>query len=92
MTVGIVGYDFGDIGLRALVGVELMNIDQRIVGSVQKEGGQPPLQFIIDMAMETTQFLAGVYWEFNPRWNFAGIVGAGGQKTKRVTAQLGYRF
>ena len=86
----LVGYDFGDVGLRLQTGAQYQDWDQAIRGEIPLGGGRDPLEFDIDLSVEKTTFLVGLYKEFGRSWNAALLAGFGARD--QLTVNLGYRF
>ncbi len=86
----LVGYDFGDIGLRLQTGAQYQDWDQRIRGEIPLGGGGDPLEFDIDLSVAKTTFLVGLYKDLGRRWNAALLAGFGARD--QVTTTVGYRF
>jgi hypothetical protein len=86
----LVGYDFGDVGLRLQTGAQYQDWDQRIRGEIPLGGGLAPLEFDIDLSVAKTSFLVGVYKDFGKHWNAVAMAGFGARD--QLTVNLGYRF
>jgi hypothetical protein len=86
----LVGYDFGDVGLRLQTGAQYQDWDQRIRGEIPLGGGLDPLEFDIDLSVAKTSFLVGVYKDFGKHWNAVAMAGFGARD--QLTVNLGYRF
>ncbi|MGD8439779.1 MAG: hypothetical protein PVG53_04540 [Holophagae bacterium] len=86
----LVGYDFGDIGLRLQTGAQYQDWDQAIRGEIALGGGRDPLEFDIDLSVDKTTFLVGLYKDFGRTWNATLLAGFGARD--QLTMTLGYRF
>lgn len=86
----LVGYDFGDIGLRVQTGAQYQDWDQVIIGTVPLGDGREPLDFEIDLSSSKTSFLAGLTKEIGSNWNATLLAGTGARD--QVTLIVGYRF
>jgi hypothetical protein len=58
--VGMVGYDFGDMGMQILTGIQYLDTYRTIVGQIDLGEGKDPLAFSIDVGIEETMFMAGI--------------------------------
>ncbi|MEP5567643.1 MAG: hypothetical protein ABJN62_07410 [Halioglobus sp.] len=90
LWMGMVGYDFGAIGLQALVGVQYLDTDRTIEGRIDLENGKP-LEFAIDIGLEETTFLVGFNKDIGRNWSLSSFLGANGTKSS-LTANFGYRW
>ena len=90
MWMGMVGYDFGAIGLQALAGVQYLDTDRSIEGSIDLENGEA-LEFSIDVGLEETTFLLGFNKDIGRNWTLSSFIGANGTKSS-LTANFGYRW
>ena len=90
LYMGMVGYDFGDVGLQALAGVQYLDTDRTIEGSIDLENGDP-LVFEIDIGLEETTFILGFNKDIGRNWTLSSFVGANGTKSS-LTMNFGYRW
>jgi len=90
LFMGMVGYDFGDIGLQALAGVQYLDTDRSIEGSIELENGDP-LVFEIDIGLEETTFILGFNKDIGRNWTLSSFLGANGTKSS-LTMNFGYRW
>ena len=90
LWMGMVGYDFGAIGMQALAGVQYLDTDRTLEGSVPLEGGKD-LTFAIDVGLEETTFLVGFNKDIGRNWTLSSFLGANGTKSS-LTANFGYRW
>lgn len=86
----LVGYDFGDVGLRLQTGAQYQDWDQSIRGEIPLGAGRDPLEFDIDLSVDKTTFLVGVYKDIGRSWNVVALAGFGARD--QVTTTVGYRF
>ena len=90
MWLGMVGYDFGAIGLQALAGVQYLDTDRSIEGSIDLADGEA-LDFSIDVGLEETTFMLGFNKDIGRNWTLSSFIGANGTKSS-LTANFGYRW
>ncbi|MEH6570312.1 MAG: hypothetical protein V7709_14625 [Halioglobus sp.] len=90
LWMGLVGYDFGGIGLQALAGIQYLDTDSTIEGRIDLDNGKP-LKFAIDTGMEETTFLLGFNKDIGRNWTLSSFLGANGTKSS-LTANFGYRW
>jgi hypothetical protein len=90
LLMGIVGYDFGDIGLQALAGVQYLDTDRTIEGRIDLNDGQP-LIFSVDVGLEETTFILGFNKDIGRNWTLASFLGSNGTKSS-ATMNFGYRW
>jgi len=86
----LVGYDFGDIGLRVQTGAQYQDWDQAIRGTIPLGAGRDPLEFDIDLSVDKTTFLVGLYKDIGRHWNVVVLAGFGARD--QLTTTVGYRF
>jgi hypothetical protein len=91
VLLGLAGYDFGDIGMQVLTGVQYQKTDQYITGTIDPVEGQDPLEFSIGIGLEETIFLLGVNKDIGRNWTLTGMGGLNGTR-KQLTVQFGYRW
>lgn len=89
--VGMVGYDFGDIGMQILTGVQYLDTDNVIVGQLDIGEGKDPLEFSLDVGIEETLFMAGINKDIGRNWNMSAFVGLNGTR-RQGTMMFGYRW
>jgi hypothetical protein len=90
LWMAVVGYDFGAIGLQALAGIQYLDTDRTIEGSIDLEDGEA-LEFAIDIGLEETTFLVGFNKDIGRNWTLSSFLGANSTKTS-FTANFGYRW
>ncbi|QFU76296.1 hypothetical protein EY643_11850 [Halioglobus maricola] len=90
LWLGMVGYDFGAIGLQALAGVQYLDIEQTLEGSLPLEGGQA-LNFSLDLGIDETTFLVGFNKDIGSNWTLSAFLGANSTKSS-LTGNFGYRW
>ena len=90
MLMGIVGYNFGDIGLQALAGVQYLDTDRTIEGRIDLDDGRP-LVFSVDVGLEETTFILGFNKDIGRNWTLASFLGSNGTKSS-ATMNFGYRW
>ena len=86
----MVGYDFGAIGMQALAGVQYLDTDRSLEGSVPLDDGGK-LKFSIDIGLEETTFMLGFNKDIGRNWTLSSFLGANGTKSS-LTANFGYRW
>lgn len=91
VLVGMVGYDFGDMGMQILTGVQYLNTDRTIMGQLDLGEGRNPVPFSIDVSMEETLFMAGVNKDIGRNWTLSAMLGLNGTR-KQGTVMFGYRW
>jgi hypothetical protein len=91
VLLGMVGYDFGDIGMQVLTGVQYQKTDQTIVGILSTDTRSDPIDFSIGIDIEETMFLLGVNKDIGRSWTLTGMGGLNGTR-KQLMAQFGYRW
>jgi hypothetical protein len=89
--VGMVGYDFGDIGMQILTGVQYLDTDNILSGQIDLGEGKDPLEFSLDVGIEETLFMAGINKDIGRNWNMSAFVGLNGTR-KQGTMMFGYRW
>jgi hypothetical protein len=90
MLMGMVGYDFGDIGLQALAGVQYLDTDRTLEGRIDLDDGRP-LVFSVDIGLEETTFMLGFNKDIGRNWTLASFLGSNGTKSS-ATMNFGYRW
>jgi hypothetical protein len=87
----MVGYDFGDIGMQVLTGVQYQKTDQNIVGILKTDTRSNPIDFSIGIDIEETMFLLGVNKDIGRNWTLTGMGGLNGTR-RQLMMQFGYRW
>jgi len=88
--VGLAGYDFGDMGMQILTGVQYLKTDRTMTGSLDL-GGDKPLAFALDLKFEQTLFMIGVNKDIGRNWTASAFVGLNGSRSQ-ASAIFGYRW
>jgi len=94
VLLGLAGYDFGDLGMQVLTGVQYQKTDQYITGTIDPGEGSSrsaPLEFSIGIGIEETLFLLGINKDIGRNWTLTGMGGLNGTR-KQATVQFGYRW
>jgi hypothetical protein len=91
VILGMVGYDFGDIGMQVLMGVQYQKTDQNIIGILQTDSRSNPIDFSIGIDIEETMFLLGVNKDIGRSWTLTGMGGLNGTR-RQLMVQFGYRW
>ena len=91
ILLGMVGYDFGDIGMQVLTGVQYQKTDQEIFGILETDNRANPIEFSLGIDMEETMFLLGVNKDIGRNWTLTGMGGLNGTR-RQIMAQFGYRW
>jgi len=89
--VGMVGYDFGDMGMQILSGIQYLDTSRTILGQIDLGEGKDPLAFSVDVGIEETLFMAGINKDIGRNWNFSAFLGLNGTRTQG-TVMFGYRW
>jgi hypothetical protein len=89
--VGMVGYDFGDMGMQILTGIQYLDTDKTLAGQIDLGEGKAPLDFSLDLDIEETLFMAGVNKDIGRNWNLSAFLGINGTRTQG-TMMFGYRW
>jgi len=89
--VGLVGYDFGDMGMQIMSGIQYLDTDRTIAGQIDLGEGKDPLVFTVDLRIEETLFMAGFNKDIGRNWNLSGFLGLNGTR-KQGTLMFGYRW
>ena len=89
--VGLAGYDFGDLGMQVLAGVQYLDTDRTLSGSINIGEGIDPLLFSVELDMEETLFMVGINKDIGRNWNLTAFVGLNGTR-EQATVMFGYRF
>jgi hypothetical protein len=85
------GYDFGDLGMQVLAGVQYQKTDRVINGLLDLGDGADPLPFGIGIDIEETIFLLGVNKDIGRNWTFNAFAGLNGTRSS-LMASFGYRW
>lgn len=88
--VGMAGYDFGDVGMQILTGVQYLSTDNTLVGQLDL-GRDKPLEFSLDPKYEQTLFMIGVNKDIGRNWTASAFLGLNGTRSQ-VSAIFGYRW
>jgi len=91
VVVGMVGYDFGDMGLQIMSGIQYLDTDRTIMGQLDLGEGQGTLDFSVDLVIEETLFMAGFNKDIGRNWTLTGFAGINGTR-KQGTLMFGYRW
>jgi hypothetical protein len=91
VILGMAGYDFGDIGMQLLAGIQYQKIDRDIFGTLDPGGEAEPIEFGIGIGYEETLFLIGVNKDIGRNWTLTGLAGMNGTR-KQATVNFGYRW
>ena len=89
--VGMAGYDFGDMGMQILTGVQYLNTDRTITGFLDLGEDRAPLDFSIDVKLEQTLFMIGVNKDIGRNWQLSAFLGLNGTRSQ-ASAIFGYRW
>ena len=89
--VGLVGYDFGDMGMQILSGIQYLDTDRTIMGQIELGEGKDPLAFSVDVGIEETLFMAGINKDIGRNWSLSAFLGLNGTR-KQGTVMFGYRW
>jgi hypothetical protein len=85
------GYDFGDIGMQVLMGIQYLDTDRTLVGEIDLGESRDPLNFALDIGIEETMFMFGVNKDIGRNWALSAFLGLNGTRTQ-LTAMFGYRW
>jgi hypothetical protein len=91
VLLGMVGYDFGDLGMQVLAGVQYQKTDRTIYGILDPGDGTNPLEFGIGVDIEETLFMLGVNKDIGRNWTFNAFGGINGTRSS-LMAGFGYRW
>ena len=91
VVVAMVGYDFGDMGMQILTGIQYLDTDRTIVGQLDLGEGKDPIDFSIDVGIEETMFMFGVNKDIGRNWSLSAFIGLNGTRSQG-TAMFGYRW
>jgi len=89
--VGMAGYDFGDMGMQIMTGIQYLDTDTTIAGQLDIGEGRDPLDFSLDVGIEEVLFMAGVNKDIGRNWTLSGFLGLNGTRTQG-TLIFGYRW
>ena len=91
VVVAMVGYDFGDMGMQILTGIQYLDTDRTIIGQLDLGEGKDPVDFSIDVGIEETMFMFGVNKDIGRNWSLSAFIGFNGTRSQG-TAMFGYRW
>lgn len=91
VIIALMGYDFGDVGMQILMGMQYLDTDRTLSGQIDLGEGKDPLDFSLDLGIEETTFMFGVNKDIGRNWAFSGFLGLNGTRTQ-LTAMFGYRW
>jgi hypothetical protein len=91
ILLGMVGYDFGDLGMQVLTGVQYQKTDRMVLGRIFPEGRPDPVEFGIGIDIEETMFLLGINKDIGRNWNLNAFGGLNGTRSSFM-AGFGYRW
>ena len=91
ILLGMVGYDFGDIGMQVLTGVQYQKTDRIVVGRLYPAERADPVEFGIGIDIEETMFLLGINKDIGRNWNLNAFGGLNGTRSSFM-AGFGYRW
>ena len=91
ILLGMVGYDFGDIGLQVLTGVQYQKTDRIVYGRLYPEDRPDPIEFGIGIDIEETMFLLGFNKDIGRNWTLNAFGGLNGTRSS-LMASFGYRW
>ena len=67
ILLGMVGYDFGDLGMQVLTGVQYQKTDRMVLGRLYPAERADPVEFGIGIDIEETMFLLGYQQGHRPK-------------------------
>jgi len=91
VVLGIVGYDFGDIGMQLLTGFQYQKTDRYLIGTIDPGNGVDPFEFGVGFGLEETLFLIGINKDIGRNWNLSAMAGMNGTR-KQAMLNFGYRW
>jgi len=91
VILGMVGYDFGDIGMQLLTGFQYQKTDRFLIGTIDPGNGSDPFEFGVGFGLEETIFLIGINKDIGRNWTLTGMAGMNGTR-KQGTLHFGYRW
>ena len=91
ILLGMVGYDFGDIGMQVLTGVQYQKTDRIVLGRLYPADRADPVEFGIGIDIEETMFLLGINKDIGRNWNLNAFGGLNGTRSSFM-AGFGYRW
>jgi len=91
VIIGLMGYDFGDMGMQILMGMQFLDTDRILSGQIDLGEGKDPLDFSLDLGIEETTFMFGVNKDIGRNWALSAFLGLNGTRTQ-LTAMFGYRW
>ena len=90
VVVGIVGYDFGDIGMQLLTGFQYQKVDRYLIGTIDPGNGVDPFEFGVGFGLEETLFLLGINKDIGRNWTLTAMGGINGTR-EQAMLNFGYR-
>lgn len=91
ILLGMVGYDFGDLGMQVLTGVQYQKTDRMVLGRLYPADRADPVEFGIGIDIEETMFLLGINKDIGRNWNLNAFGGLNGTRSSFM-AGFGYRW
>ena len=91
VIIGLMGYDFGDLGMQILTGFQYLDTDRIMTGQIDLGEGKDPLDFSLELGIEETTFMFGVNKDIGRNWALSAFLGLNGTRTQ-LTAMFGYRW
>lgn len=91
VIIGLMGYDFGDLGMQILTGFQFLDTDRILSGQIDLGEGRDPLDFSLDLGIEETTFMFGFNKDIGRNWALSAFLGLNGTRTQ-LTAMFGYRW
>ena len=91
ILLGMVGYDFGDLGMQVLTGVQYQKTDRIVLGRLYPADRADPVEFGIGIDIEETMFLLGINKDIGRNWNLNAFGGLNGTRSSFM-AGFGYRW
>lgn len=91
ILLGLMGYDFGEVGLQVLTGVQYQKTDRVVYGRLYPESRSEPVEFGIGIDIEETLFLLGFNKDIGRNWNLSAFGGLNGTRSS-LMASFGYRW
>jgi len=91
IMLGMVGYDFGDIGMQVLTGVQYQKTDRMVLGTIYPDPNADPVEFGIGIDLEETLFLLGINKDIGRNWTLNAFGGLNGTRSS-LMASFGYRW
>jgi len=91
VIIGLMGYDFGDLGMQILTGFQYLDTDRIMTGQIDLGEDKAPLDFSLELGIEETTFMFGVNKDIGRNWALSAFLGLNGTRTQ-FTAMFGYRW